>query len=66
MPRTWTCPFFLWEQKLAIHCEGGQIRFVDHAERLGYITEYCASVKGWQNCSIAQQISKRYEDEDQT
>ena len=61
MPKTWCCPFFLWEKGLTMHCESGALRFIDAVERKEYISRYCASVKGWEGCTLARQISKRYE-----
>lgn len=61
MPKTWCCPFFLWEKGLETHCEGGTLRFLDQRERREYISSFCASVKGWEHCTLARQIARRYE-----
>lgn len=61
MPKTWCCPYFSWEDGLTLHCEGGCLRFNDAAERRSYVYRYCADVPGYQECTIAQNITKRYE-----
>ena len=27
--KTFACPFFTWDERLAVHCEGGRVTFPD-------------------------------------
>lgn len=40
---------------------GRDAALLDARERKEYISRYCASVKGWEGCTLAQQIARRYE-----
>ena len=57
----WTCPFFRWDEKLNIHCEGGRIRFPDQRALNEYAQRHCASPDGWQTCSMAASLNQYYE-----
>ena len=59
--RTWMCPFFVWDEMLAIHCEGGRLTFKDREQMLEYIDRHCACLQGWKNCSMAISLEKYYE-----
>lgn len=59
--KTYECPFWRWEKRLCVNCEGGRIEFVDEQAREDYIGRYCASVEGWEACSIAQHLERVYE-----
>lgn len=61
MPCTFTCPYFKWEEGLCLHCEAGRIKFKDYTERREYIYRYCAVNPGWESCTLAQNITRRYE-----
>lgn len=61
MPVGYCCPYYSWEDGLNVCCEGARLRFADAAERKAYICRYCAAVPGWEDCTIAQNITKRYE-----
>lgn len=61
MPKTWACPFFSWEERLCVHCEGARVKFRDREARKEYIDRYCASVPGWINCSFADHLNNQYE-----
>lgn len=61
MPKTWCCPFFRWEDRLRVNCEGGRVCFHDGEERRLYINRFCACVPGWEGCSIAQGLQQYYE-----
>ena len=51
--KTFACPFFTWDERLAVHCEGGRVTFPDKEAALEYIDRYCASPAGWRECSMA-------------
>lgn len=57
----WSCPFFKWDEKLRVHCEGGVIRFRDRREAGEYQDCYCASLNGWKGCSVASSVARYYE-----
>jgi hypothetical protein len=65
MAKLYACPYWSWEKPLEIHCEMAKIKFPDQATRNKYICRYCASINGWQTCSIAQELNERYENERQ-
>ena len=55
------CPYYLWESKSAVKCEGGTIRMPDGAAALDYFWTYCCDVSGWRRCTVARAISRHYE-----
>lgn len=61
--RTWTCPFFQWDERRKVHCEGGGIAFTDGETFSAYAEKYCGSLEGWKACSIAAALLKQYERE---
>lgn len=61
MPKSYFCPYYLWEEPLCVYCEGGKLRFRDFAHRRDYVYTYCAAVKGFEACSVAGAITKSYE-----
>ncbi len=56
----WKCPFFVWDERLAIHCENGRFKFADREEIKEYTRGFCASDK-WKECSIAKSRLRYYE-----
>ena len=60
--RYWICPFFHWDEKGAIHCEGGSVVRLPQIHLYGFAEDYCASF-GYRECSIYQAIEKTYEEE---
>lgn len=61
MPRTYVCPFFMWERGKALRCERCRMDFPDDDAKREYILRYCASLEGWKNCSIAKALLTFYE-----
>lgn len=61
--KTWCCPFFKRDERMSVHCEGGQVRFDHWTIRNLYINQYCASVSGWEMCTIAKSQLWKYEKE---
>lgn len=59
--KTFACPFFKWDERLCVHCEGGRPTFPDRAAATEYIDRYCADVNGWRDCSIAKTLLRYYE-----
>lgn len=59
--RYWTCPFFTWDEKLKVHCEGGLVKFPDRKTLTGYADRHCSSENGWKNCSVARAMLEYYE-----
>ena len=62
--KTWACPFFKWDEKLRIHCEGGRLALPDQAALRDYAGRYCASADGWRQCSFAGVLLRHYEKAD--
>ena len=58
---TWCCPFFTWDEKKAVHCEAGVIRFPTRSAIQGYSKRYCANVEQWRGCSLAAALLAHYE-----
>lgn len=59
--KTWACPFFGWDERLCIHCEGGCMRFRDRKEAVEFQDSYCASLNGWKDCTVASSVMRYYE-----
>lgn len=63
--KTWVCPFFGWDERLCIHCEGkSSVHFFDRAGVEEYADQHCAALDGWEDCSIAQSLLRHYERKD--
>lgn len=59
--RMWACPYFRYDEKACVTCEGGsKIRMPDIDSYIDYIERYCTSVNGWQKCSVAKNITDYY------
>ena len=59
--KCWICPYFIWDEKQTIGCEGKTvIRFPDVNAVKDYINKYCAN-SDWKNCSIASMMNEYYE-----
>ena len=63
MPRTWTCPWFVREEKRCVVCRKARLRFSSAGEFDAFCRSYCASVTGWQDCTIARHCEDQYEHE---
>ena len=63
---TWACPFFTWDEKLAVHCEAGVVRFPDQTSIREYSSNYCASVEQWRECSLAAALLAHYDRKEET
>ncbi len=61
MPLTWCCPFFTWEEKNCVHCEGAKLRFGTAEGRLDYARRFCANASGWKDCTLAQNLVREFE-----
>ena len=59
----WSCPYFQWDGKTCVNCEGGRISIPSEAIAVDYMYRYCASAKGWKNCTVAKALTKCYEEE---
>lgn len=61
MPKTYACPFWKWENGLSMSCECCRMDFPDKDTKSDYAQQYCASVEGWKNCSVARALNEFYE-----
>ena len=59
--RIWVCPFFRWDKKAQVYCEGGTVAMPDNRAFQEFVTTYCAADKGWENCAIAKSMTEYYE-----
>jgi len=63
--KAWSCPYFRWDDKQAVGCEGGKVKFPDKKSAAGYMGAYCASACGeWGRCGIAAMLTEFYEQEE--
>lgn len=58
---TWTCPFFVWDERQKIHCEAGVIMPPDKKTMSHYARMYCANLPGWERCSLARCLVEHYD-----
>ena len=63
MGKTYECPFYRWEEKMKIHCEGGTVNFLSKGMRQHFTERYCSNERGWKFCTIAGCLCRCYEDE---
>ena len=63
--RIWVCPYFSWDERCTVHCEGGtRVRFAHYRTYADYVRTYCCDVDHWHRCSVAAALNKQYEEED--
>ena len=67
MAKVIQCPFLITDYgnktgELKITCENGKIAFKSKGSMREYIEEYCGCLKGWQACTLAQNLLKYYEE----
>lgn len=61
--KAWICPFFRWDDRLKVVCEGGsRVTFPDQRGAKRFIEAYCANeAGGWKRCCIAAALTEYYE-----
>lgn len=60
--RVWRCPYYRFDEKHAVHCEGGSIfRIRDKGIFYKHADMYCSDAKNWEKCQIAECMTKLYE-----
>lgn len=59
--KTWACPFFHWDERLRVRCEGGCMSFPDREALAEYADRYCANLQDWKSCTVAANLLKYYE-----
>ena len=57
----WACPFYRWDEKRKIHCDGGTVGIRGNRDLLNYARKYCANVTGWEDCSLARALIEQNE-----
>lgn len=57
--KTFLCPFYTWDEKTKVHCEGGRMSFKDRESAKEYIDRYCAG--DWRRCTVAAALLRYYE-----
>ena len=57
----WACPYFKWDAKGLVKCEAGRIVFPDREAERAHTRAHCASVEGWNRCSLAAYMTGYYE-----
>ncbi|MEA4920642.1 MAG: hypothetical protein VB078_06970 [Clostridiaceae bacterium] len=58
----WLCPFFKWDGKAEISCEGGRVKLPDGVTANEYMNTFCAG--DWRRCTIAAALLQYYDTED--
>ena len=66
MSLTMYCPFLTTDYKgkagvPCIRCERATLKFASDEEWKEFACKYCASINGWQKCSIAESTMRHYE-----
>ena len=61
--KTWICPYFQWDERRKVHCEGRCcVAFPDQKAYEEYTGAFCANRNGgWRRCTIAQALNGYYE-----
>ena len=59
--KTWACPFFRWDERLCVRCEGGCMGFPDREARAESADRYCANLQDGKSCTVAANLLKYYE-----
>lgn len=62
--RNWQCPFFRWDEREGLHCEGGCVRFRSKETYSGYTKQFCCRTDGWEKCTLAKALIGQYEEEE--
>ena len=60
--RAWQCPYFRSDKKHCVHCEGGRLKFKSATVLSAYADRYCDNITGWQDCTLAKNLTTYYED----
>ncbi len=64
--KKWQCPFFVWDDRSLVACEGKcRIIFPDDVAAREFMEGYCASLSGWESCAIAANKLRFYERQEQ-
>lgn len=58
--RRFQCPFFKWDEKKKVHCEGGVVA-LPVPELRRYMDRYCACLTGWKDCPLARALEEHYD-----
>ena len=59
--RVFNCPYFQYDQRTRVHCEGGTISMPDRVSFIRWVNKYCCDVPNWEKCPIAQHLTEYYE-----
>lgn len=62
--KVFMCPYFAWDERLAIHCEGGCASFADRVSAEIYADKFCANITGWNRCTLASARTEYYDRRD--
>jgi len=60
--RIWTCPYYRWDEKGKIHCEGGVICFRERRTQTRYADRFCGG--DWGRCTLARSLNLQYEEDE--
>lgn len=58
--RRFQCPFYKWDERQKVHCEGGVVG-LPVPELRRYMDRYCSSLEGWKDCPIARALGEYYD-----
>lgn len=60
MPIDIQCPFYKRVKFLTLSCEGATLRFPDEDAKKEHVLGYCANIRNWRKCPIAQYLENYY------
>lgn len=58
--RIWICPYFSYDTKDYMRCEGGRVCFSKKELNKRYFDKYCGSYE-WGKCTFARELNGYYE-----
>lgn len=61
MPKAMECPYFVWEDKLVLHCEMAVQTFPDKKCRDDWVNALCANIQGCKQCPLCRTLDDFYE-----
>lgn len=60
-PKLFICPYYTWDDRLSVHCEGGKISFHDTESANAYKENFCTCQSGWKKCTVSLYLTKYYD-----
>ena len=64
--KCWECPYFKWDEPNFISCECGRHSFPSRQAATEYMTDHCADIQGWKECSLARKWNDYLEEKNES